>query len=206
MAQSDRERLLATALALPDASPEDFFGDRRPPPDADPSHLKIIADTALRTKLVETRVAEGLQSPKGPQRIASILRIYPNFDAPPKSANGRAPRAPSTTARAASSGGGAPTRGLPTVAQMERLIARYRDVERDVALELSSEADERVAQLKRSLVDLDGPELEAAYSDLGRALSTKRALEAQIRHETFARLERDNGFAERVFLRVLARV
>ena len=102
--------------------------------------------------------------------------------------------------------GGAPTRGLPTVAQMERLIARYRDVERDVALELSSEADERVAQLKRSLVDLDGPELEAAYSDLGRALSTKRALEAQIRHETFARLERDNGFAERVFLRVLARV
>ncbi len=75
MAESDRRRLLERALALPTASPADFAGGRRPPSDAPPEHLKRINDTALRTKLVETHIAEGLQSPKGPKKIASIVRI-----------------------------------------------------------------------------------------------------------------------------------
>jgi len=52
MAESDRQRLLERALALPEATADDFFGDRVPPGDADPSHLKRITDTGLRTKLV----------------------------------------------------------------------------------------------------------------------------------------------------------
>lgn len=199
MAESDRQRLLERALALPQAEASDFFGDREPPDDADPSLLKRINDTTLRTKLVETRLALGLQSPKGPQKIASIVRIYPDFDAPergtsaPRAKNGRVASAPIPMQQ----------RGLPTVAEMERLIARIRDVETEVAGELAAEIDERLARLKRGLADLDGAELEAAYRELGDALERKRALDSQVRFETFRRIERDAGFAERTYLRLL---
>ena len=199
MAESDRQRLLARALALPEAVESDFFGDRHPPEDADPSLLKRINDTGLRTKLVETGIAEGLQSPKGPQKIASIVRIYPDFDAPSRPAPGGRPKAANAPQAPA------PTRGLPSVDQMERLLARYREIEGDVAAELATDADGRIARLKRSLADLDGTELESAYRELGEALAAKRALAAQIRFETFARIERDGAFAERVYLRLLAR-
>lgn len=199
MAESDRRRLLERALALPDAREDDFFGDRRPPDDADPSLLKRIDDTALRTKLIETRLAIGLQSPKGPQKIASILRIYPDFDAPERGAvaarskNGRATTGPVPS----------PQRGLPTAAEMERLLARIREVEAGVVEELAAEIDDRVVRLKRSLGDLDGSDLETAYRELGEALDQKRALEAQVRFETFRRIERDSDFAERAYLRLL---
>ena len=61
MTASDRQRLLERALALPTATPADFQGGRRPPAGADPALLKVISDTAFRTKLVDARLAEGLQ-------------------------------------------------------------------------------------------------------------------------------------------------
>jgi hypothetical protein len=197
MASSDRQRLLERALALPQAQASDFFGDRRPPSDADPSLLKRIDDTTLRSKLVETGIAHGLQSPKGPQKIASIVRIYPGFDAPGKvtsgarSKNGVPPQPPQ--------------RGLPSVDEMEILIGRIREVESDVAHDLSAEADERVAHLKRALVDLEGDELEEAYRELGAALERKRAVVSQIRFETFRRIEGDPSLPERAYLRLLRR-
>ncbi len=198
MAASDRQRLLERALALPGARESDFFGGRRPPADADPALLKRIDDTALRTKLVDARIAEGLQSPKGPQKIASIVRIYPGFDAPPRSspgsANGRV-RAAAPPAQ----------RGLPTVDEMERLIARIREIESEVQRDLASQVDERIAHLKRALAELDGAELETAYRELGEALEHKRALASQVRFETFRRVDGDAGFGPRVYLRLLAR-
>ncbi len=198
MAQSERHRLLERALALPQAHASDFFGDRKPPHDADPTLLKRIDDTSLRTKLVETRLAEGLQSPKGPQRIASIVRIYPDFDAPGRTSSGqRNAKKQAPTAQQ--------PRGLPSVGEMEALIRRIREIEGDVAHELSAEADERVAQLKRALANLDGDELEDAYRELGDALERKRALESQVRFETFRRIESDASIPERAYLRLLRR-
>jgi hypothetical protein len=195
MAESDRKRLLERALALPEARESDFFGGRRAPADADSSLLKIIDDTALRTKLLDTKLAEGLQSPKGPQKIASIVRIYPDFDAPRRGpANGRAKE------RVAS-----PPRGLPTVDEMERLIGRIREVERDVERELAAQLDGRIERLKRSVGDLEGAGLESAVRELASALEEKRALASQIRFETFRRVERDADFAPRSYLRLLAR-
>ena len=200
MAQSDRQRLLERALALPQANADDFFGDREPPGDADPSLLKRIDDTSLRTKLVETRLAVGLQSPKGPQKIASIVRIYPGFDAPER---GTSATRPKSSARQPGAAASLQTRGLPTVGEMERLIARIREIEADVVAELAAEIDERVVRLKRGLADLDGAELEAAFRELGDALERKRALDSQVRYETFRRIERDTGFAERTYVRLL---
>jgi len=197
MAESDRKRLLERALALPGATDSDFFGERTAPAGADPSFIKKIDDTALRTKLVEARLAEGLQSPKGPQKIASIVRIYPDFDAPlplRRATNGR-------------SKGPAPAqhRGLPSVDEMERLIGRIRELESDVESEMSAELDTRIGRLKRSLAELDGAELESAVRELATALDAKRALAAQIRFEAFRRIERDTDFAPRTYLRLLAR-
>jgi hypothetical protein len=202
MAASDRQRLLERALALPTATPADFQGGRRAPADADPALLKVINDTALRTKLVDARVAEGLQSPKGPQKIASIVRLYPDFDAPPRSAtsSARGQRAAGRPAAPPS-----PARSLPDVDEMERLIARIRDVEAEVAREFAAQVDERIDRLKRSLVELSGTELEDAYRELGEALEQKRAVRSQIRFEAFRRIERDAEFAPRVHLRLLAR-
>jgi hypothetical protein len=200
MAESDRKRLLERALALREATPADFFGGRTPPADADPALLKIIDDTALRTKLQDVRLIEGLQSPKGPQKIASIVRVYPDFDAPARSAPARA-----ANARRSPSPAAPQQRGLPTVEDMERLTARIRDVEAQVASEMSAQIDGRVERLKRSLPELDGAELESAARELTAALEEKRALASHIRYETFKRIERDSDFAPRTFLRLLAR-
>ncbi len=199
MAESDRARLLARALALPQADPSDFFGERRAPTGVDAGLLKRIDDTGLRAKLVDARLAEGLQSPKGPQKIASIVRIYPAFDAPGRAAkNGRANAPPPKFSAG-------PERGLPSVEEMERLIGRIRDVEREVGGELSGEVDERIAVLKRSLADLSDGELEAAYRELGEALQQKRALGSHVRVEAFRRIERDPDFPPRTHLRLLRR-
>jgi len=200
MAESDRKRLLERALALREATPADFFGGRTPPADADPALLKIIDDTALRTKLQDVRLIEGLQSPKGPQKIASIVRVYPDFDAPARNAPARA-----ANARRSPSPAAPQQRGLPTVEDMERLTARIRDVEAQVASEMSAQIDGRVERLKRSLPELDGAELESAARELTAALEEKRALASHIRYETFKRIERDSDFAPRTFLRLLAR-
>jgi hypothetical protein len=200
MAASDRERLLERALALPNAHESEFFGGRRPPAGVDPALVKRIDDPALRAKLVGAHIAEGLQSPKGPQKIASIVRLYPGYDAPPRAgsgarANGRAKAPPAQSAQ----------RGLPTVDEMERLIARIREVEAAVEHDLAAAVDERIAHLKRALADLDGAELDSAYRELGEALDHKRALASQVRFETFRRVENDLLFEPRVYLRLLAR-
>jgi hypothetical protein len=202
MAESDRQRLLARAHELPNAGAADFFGGRRPPSGVDPAHIKIIKDTSLRTKLIEARVAEGLQSPKGPQKIASIIRVYPNLDAPGKNGakTSKPARRPGRPAGATST-----PRNLPTLEDMERLVARLREVEAEVTRELATQVDRRIEQLKRSLADLSGAALETAYSELGEALQQKRALNAQIRSETFRRVETDSSFAPRAHLKLLAK-
>jgi hypothetical protein len=198
MAEADRTRLLERALALPKAQAADFAGGRVPPRDADPDLLRRINDTTLRTKLVEVGLAEGLQSPKGPQKIASIVRIYPGFDAPAR----RPSNGSVKPARPAAS----PVRtALPTVDEMERLIARLRDVERSVADDLSRETQERISALKRTVAQAEGDDLERAYGELGEALERKRALESQVRHEAFKRVESDGSFAERTYLKLLRR-
>jgi hypothetical protein len=198
MAESDRQRLRGRALALPRASEADFFGARRPPADADPDHLRVIKDTGLRTRLIEVGLAEGLQSPKGPQKIASILRIYPNFDAPAKNgARQNRPRVAPTKPPSA--------HALPTVEEMEALLARLRQLEREIVHELSIELDERIERLKHAIAAQHGEALEATHRELGVALEQRRALTSHVRAEAFRRLEALTDFAPRAFLRLLAR-
>src|ERR1700730_8213000 len=107
-------------MSLPLARDEDFFGSNRRPVRLDPQHLRVINDTALRSRLIMAGIAEGLQSPKGPQRIKSIIRLYPAFDAPRP---GNKPR--SIRSAASSTVTREPSRaafGLPTVEELNALL------------------------------------------------------------------------------------
>ncbi len=213
MAQGERHSLLDRALELPAARGDDFYGGRRPPSGVDQRHLKIIKDTALRARLIDAGIAEGLQSPKGPQKIASIIRVYPEGDAPPRETGSprkreartpREPREPRRLGRPPATVTVAP-RGLPTVEGMATLIERLREVEAAVGRELVVQVDARIAGLKKRIASLDGAELERAFAELGSALDERRALSTHARAEAFRRVEIDESFPERVHLRVLAR-
>ena len=87
---------------------------------------------------------------------------------------------------------------------MERLIARVREVEREVAGELAQRVDQQIAALKRTIADSSGDELERAHRELGTALAERRELAARVRGEAFRRIESDGNFSSRVHLRLLA--
>jgi len=191
-----RAGLWEKAKDLPPARDGDFFGANRRPPGVDSEYLKIINDTSLRTRLIDLGIAEGLQSPKGPQKIPSIIRLYPNFDAPGKDA-------------AARPGPGAPTVrgafGLPTVEELDALLARIHADETEVSTELQQRVNADIARLKRRIGDLEGDELEHALHELKRALHARKALAAQVREEAFKRVDSDAGFAPRKYLRLISR-
>src|SRR3981081_1604076 len=113
-------------MSLPLARDEDFFGPNRRPVAIDPQHLRVINDTALRSRLIMAGIAEGLQSPKGPQRIKSIIRLHPALGAP-------APPPPAPHCATRPPG---PPLGLPTVEELNALLGRIQQIERDVSREL----------------------------------------------------------------------
>ena len=188
---SDRSTLVQRALELPVAKESDFFGTRRRPAGVNPDHIKVINDTALRSRLIGAGLAEGLQSPKGPQKITSILRIYPAGNAPGK------------TSRIDDAGRGA--YGLPSVEELNTLLARIAAVERDVSHELQSKINADIDRLKRQIGSLDGDAFERAFRELDRALAARRDLASQIRAEAFARIDADSTFEPRKYLRLIAR-
>jgi hypothetical protein len=201
MAPRDKQRLLDQALALDNAKLTDFFGGRKPPGDVHPQHLKLIKDTALRARLIGANLAEGLQSPKGPQKIASILRIYPNFDAPSHAIhNGHTGH----VGRPRGTPGRKPAQ-LPTVEELEALITRIRALEGHVARELSMTIDEEIERLKRQLADSRPDELDTAFRALGAAISKRNDSSAHVRAEAFRRIEKDADFPPRVHLRYIAK-
>lgn len=192
-----RAGLWDKAKELPPAQDSDFFGTRRRPAGVNAELLKIISDTSLRTRLIDAGIAEGLQSPKGPQKIPSIIRLYPNFDAPPKDAAPRPERAPASPGRTAF--------GLPTVEELTALLGRIAELEREVSAALQQQVNADIARLKTQIGQLEGDEFERAFHELDRALRSRKALTGQIREEAFKRIESDATFSPRKYLRLISR-
>ena len=190
-------------MGLPLARDEDFFGANRRPVGIDPQHLRVISDTALRSRLIMAGIAEGLQSPKGPQRIKSIIRVYPAFDAPRPGSKPRAVRA-----AAAPSSSHEPARaafGLPTVEELNALLGRIQQIERDVSRELQGRLSGDIDRLKKQIATLDGDDFERAFRELENAMRQRRELAGEIREETFRRIDADGSFEPRRYLRLIAR-
>ena len=188
-------------MSLPMARDEDFFGANRRPVGMDPQHLRVINDTALRSRLIMAGIAEGLQSPKGPQRIKSIIRLYPDFDAPRP---GNRPRA----VRAAAAPSHEPSRtafGLPTVEELNALLARIQQTERSVSIELQGRLGSDIDRLKKQIATLDGDDFERAFRELENAMRQRREISVQVREEAFRRIDADGSFEPRRYLRLIAR-
>jgi hypothetical protein len=195
-----RANLWEKALSLPLARDDDFFGSTRRPVGIDPQHLRVINDTALRSRLIMAGIAEGLQSPKGPQRIKSIIRVYPAFDAPRP---GNRPRAVRTASAPAE-----PSRtafGLPTVEELNALLARIGQVEREVSHELQGRLHGDIDRLKKQIATLDGDDFERAFRELDSAMKQRRQLATEVREEAFRRIDADSTFEPRRYLRLVSR-
>jgi hypothetical protein len=201
--RSARASLWEKALSLPVASDEDFFGNNERPAGIDPEHVRVISDTALRSRLIMAGIAEGLQSPKGPQRIKSIIRLYPAFDAPrpggskPRSIRAAAAPPAQPTSRAAF--------GLPTVEELNSLLARIGQAEHEVSQELQGRVSSDIDRLKKQIGTLDGEAFERAFRELEILMRQRRELAGQIREEAFRRVEADSAFEPRRYLRLLSR-
>ncbi len=192
-----RSSLLEKALGLPIASERDFFGNNRAPHGVDPQYLRIIKDTALRSRLVMAGLAEGLQSPKGPQKIASILRIYPDFTAPLPPRGRPARRATAEPSRSA--------HGLPTVEELNSLLHRIEVVEREVSIQLQGQINGDIARLKAQIATLDGDEFERTFRQLDNAVRARREVAKEVREEAFKRIDADSSFEPRRYLRLISR-
>lgn len=200
--RSARASLWEKALSLPLARDEDFFGSNERPAGVDPEHVRVIGDTALRSRLIMAGIAEGLQSPKGPQRIKSIIRLYPGFDAPRP--GGSKPR-PLRSAAVAAPPPGRAAFGLPTVEELNALLARIGQAEREVSQELQGRVTSDIERLKKQIGTLEGDAFERAFRELENAMRQRRELAGQIREEAFRRVEADTAFEPRRYLRLLSR-
>lgn len=200
---SARASLWEKAMSLPVAQDDDFFGNHRRPSGADPQHLRVINDTALRSRLIMAGIAEGLQSPKGPQRIKSIIRVYPAFDAPRPG-----PKATRSVRAAGANGAQEPARaafGLPTVEDLNALLNRIQQSEREVSKELQGRLNAEIDRLKKQIGTLEGDAFERSFRELEQAMRQRRELSSQIREEAFRRVEGDTAFEPRRYLRLLSR-
>ena len=185
------------AMALPIAKDSDFYGSHRKPHGVDPQHLRVIKDTALRSRLIMAGMAEGLQSPKGPQKIASILRLYADFNAPQPLRGARPNPRRNEPSRSAY--------GLPTVEELNELLSRITTVERAVSTELQGQINNDIGRLKSQIATLEGDEFERTFRELEAAVRARREVAGQVRDETFKRIEADTAFEPRKYLRLISR-
>lgn len=184
-------------MALPLAQESDFYGAHRRPHGVDPQHMRVIKDTALRSRLIMAGMAEGLQSPKGPQKIASIIRLYADFNAPQPVRGARTNTRRAEPSRSAY--------GLPSVEELNALLHRISTVERTVSSELQGQINNDISRLKGQIATLDGDEFERTFRELETAVRARREVAGQVREETFKRIEADSSFEPRKYLRLLSR-
>lgn len=192
-ARMNLEALLEKALTLPDAQPGDFKGN--PPPEIAPNLLKVINDTAFRSRLIGAGLAEGLQSPKGPQKIPSIIRLYPEKNAPTavKSATGKRPGRP-----------GRKPAQQPTVEEMEAILTRIRAIEGHVAREISMSIDSEIETARKRIAEAASGDVEKAYHELGNLLEKRRDGRRHIRGAALKQVAADKEFPLRGYVALLS--
>lgn len=197
MTESRRERLLAAAEELKLAIPEDFIGGVMPDDGAD---YRVIANTQLRAQLISAGFAEGIQSPKGPQKIASIIKIYPNGDGP-----GFTPRGQRTICAVArvSRGSRRGKQQLPTVDELRALLTRIDAVEGHIAREVSMTIDSEIETLKQRVAAVGLDVLPGVLAEINAAVAKRADVHAFARPEAMKKIAQDREFAPRVYLSMI---
>lgn len=204
MREKTIERLRAEAMSLPVATSHDFASWTPYPVSADPNLLRVIKDTAFRSKLITNGYAVGIQSPKGPQKCASIILLYPNGDAPAREIKHRAPRrGRSIEASKSRLMFGRAGQNLPTIEDMEKICERVRSLEQTLSVEVVQAADRRVEELQKAIGVASASDISHLYHELGSILEARRNHNGVLRAEVFKRLAADQGFPLRSYLSML---
>lgn len=192
--KTSKEELFNAALDLPIAVKSDFlnleyFGD------SEDELIRTINDTSLRTKLIKAGLAEGIQSPKGPQAkiVPSIIRLYPNGDAPAREKRQRVNPTPPKE-----------TPAKPTVEDLKALVTRIEAVEAHVAREMELSAEEDIRKLRERIASGTIEELPAVHAELGKALEIAGNGRHHARLEALRRVSEDHEFPQRVFVSLVA--
>ena len=200
MTSTRREKLIAQTDELAIAKPEDFAEGVQPAQDVPPNQYRVIANTQLRAKLLIARLAEGIQSPKGPQKIASIIRLYPEGNAPePATRASRASNQPRT-----SRGSRRVKQPLPSVEDLRALLTRIDAVEGHVAREMSMTIDGEAEALQKRAASVSLDVLPGVLSELNMAMAKRADVRAFARPEAFKQIAADREFAQRVFLPLIS--
>ncbi len=91
------------------------------------------------------------------------------------------------------------------VEELNALLNRIHQVERDVSREMQGRLGADIDRLKKQISSLEGDEFERAFRELETAMRQRRELAGQIREETFRRIDADSNFEPRRYLRLIAR-
>lgn len=182
--KTTREELLSRASALLIAEKQDFI-DLTLCDDYPLESFRLIDDKALRSKLIGAGLAVKVQSPKGKQNIASIIRLLPE--------NARLEPTPRRARQA-----------LPTIDELEALVKRFRETEAKVAAEIEAGADRDIADIRKRIAHGSEDDLHAAHEALGKALESKREARSVAKLEARSRLSEDPNFEQRPFLAMVA--
>ncbi len=178
--KSSKEELLAQAESLPLAEKKDFldWSDHQ-------GGERVIADSKLRAQLVNAGLALGVQSPKGKQQIASIIRLLPD-----------GARLEPTPRR--------PKQQLPTIEDLKALITRIEAVEGHAAREMQIANEEDIKRLQAELAQAHIDHAETVHEELGKAFALRGSISEEARREALRRVGDDQEFPQRVFLSLIA--
>ena len=178
--KSSKEELLSIAQELPVAERKDFtdWSDHQ-------GNERIITDSKLRTQLVNAGLAVGVQSPKGKQQIASIIRLLPD-----------GARLEPTLRRA--------KQQLPTLDDLRVLINKIDTVEEVVEREMAAQTKQDIISLKDQLAEASLHDAERIHAELGKAFEANKNRASLARLESLRRVGDDQEFPQRVFLSLIA--
>jgi hypothetical protein len=164
-----RAVLLRQAFDLPKPRIEAFDQDKRPVP-ADLEEFRVADDPKLRSKLIMTRIAEIIQSPgrgNWKKRPPTIIRVYPNFDAPLATSTrpiARAKMAPRS-----------PVADLPSDAIVE-LREKWQAYYADTRAEVQRRHAERVHNVDPNAIATRARHMMAEARKNGKTLSSREAI------------------------------
>jgi hypothetical protein len=164
-----RQTLLRQAFALPKPRIDAFEQDKRPQL-ADVEKFRVADDPKLRSQLVMSGIAEVVQAPgrgNWKKKPPTIIRVYPNFDAPAPTRSRPVPR----------------TQGLPRAKATDapadlinELRAKWQAYYTDTRAEVQRRHGERIHNVDPNAIATKARHMMAEARNDGKTLSSRDAV------------------------------
>ncbi len=202
-----QEALLEKAYALPIVDISDILPGKLPT-QYEPVNLRHSNDTQIRSRLIIAGLAEGIQSPKGPQKnsVKSVILLYPNGDAPRREVHPRGPNKSKHPGAIQIKHGILPQSrdDLPTIGDMEILVKRIREIEEIERNELHQSIHDEIKHGQHAVATAHADKLHEAHRKLGESLAKLTQTDSYIRRKALQTVGNDPLFPQRVYLKLIS--